>query len=85
MTSICSSQVSINAHKSIKKTKCHNCNTHKGVYFTCKFCKQQSCSSCVQPEVHHCSQIHTVRENTKQENANALFKNAHKANKVVPL
>ena len=82
MSLTCTAQTQIHPKK---KTKCHSCKTNKGVYFKCKFCQQHSCSSCVQPEVHNCLHMDTVRENTKRMNEKQLFDNACKGNKVVPI
>lgn len=45
----------------IKKTKCLSCKRKVSLTRSCKFCDNSFCFSCLQPEIHDCTEINTMK------------------------
>lgn len=49
------------SHLSINKTKCLSCKRKISLTCSCKFCKNIFCFSCLQPEIHNCTELNTMK------------------------
>lgn len=48
-----------------KKQKCLNCFKKPGIFTDCKYCSKQFCFSCIQLEIHNCSNIQNCKDISK--------------------
>lgn len=61
----------------IKKHRCCNCNKKLPsiLAMNCKTCIGKFCTSCIQPEIHECPNIHEVKSNSKTKLKQDIEKN----------
>ena len=46
----------------ISKKKCLNCKKSKTAFkIECRYCKEMLCCDCIQPEIHKCKEIHSMK------------------------
>ena len=48
-----------------KKSRCGNCSKRRGILTDCKYCSNKYCFSCIQLEIHNCSNIQNCRDISK--------------------
>lgn len=46
----------------ISKKKCFNCKKSRTAFkLECRYCKEMLCCDCIQPEIHKCKEIHSMK------------------------
>lgn len=45
--------------------RCANCRKRTHLGMTCKWCEQEHCVHCIQPELHSCLSMDTMKKQTK--------------------
>jgi hypothetical protein len=54
-------------HISSKTKKCAHCLQKSSMKLNCKFCDRLHCLRCIQPEIHKCEKLESMKESLKNK------------------